>query len=502
MKHELNINNAATRVVTKKWGRMSGNNIAEYINLGGFSGLEKVLKLKPEDVIKRIEVSGLRGKGGAGYPAGLKWRCCAGQTGEKYIVSNFSNCDNTNMIVNAMIHNDVYSAIEGIMIAGYAIGADSGIIFLRNTQAVEYNIIRAALEQMRSSKILGKGILKSDFQFDIQVVMGKNNAEKGQEIIILRSLEGLSPVTVCNRPHSAEAGLNGKPTLYHSMETLASVPAILEEGYIETKIVQLIDTENDITLITEVAIGSSIGDVLEREGIPTEGIKAFSFGESMGAIFPPDRLGILLDFDGINNAGGAFGNAVIRILREKECLVDRVMRCYEVSSVECCGRCVFGRMGTAQIYETLKDITKKRGKADDLDCMREIAEAMLLVSSCNQGKCAAQMILSALDFFQNEFDMHIRRKTCEAQVCKGYLSYYISPEACDGCGKCLSVCQRDAIEGEDDYIHVLVHDMCDSCADCVSICPNKAIRIVGESTPKIPDSPIPVGSWKQSRRRR
>ncbi len=358
MRHELNSNNAATPVVTKKWGRMSGNNIAEYINLGGFSGLKNALKLNPEDVIKQIEVSGLRGKGGAGYPAGLKWSSCAGQTGEKYIVSNFSNCDDTNMIVNTMIHNDVYAAIEGMMIAGYAIDANLGIIFLRNTQTVEYYIISAALEQMRFSKILGKEILKSDFQFDIQVVMGKNNAEKGQEIIILRSLAGLSPVTVCNRPHAAEAGLYGKSTLYHSMETLASVPAILEEAYLETKLVQLVDTENETILITEVAIGSSIGDILVREGITTEGIKAFSFGGSMGALFPPERLGMLIDFDEINHAGGAFGNAVIRILREKECLVDNVMHCYAVSSAECCGRCVFGRMGTAQIYETLKDITK------------------------------------------------------------------------------------------------------------------------------------------------
>jgi len=401
-----------------------------------------------------------------------------------------------------MIQHDVYSAIEGMMIAGYAIGANSGIIFLRNTQRVEDTIIRAALEQLRASKILGKGILGSDFLFDIDVIMGKSMAEKGQQAIVLRSLEGLSPVTLCNRLHATTAGLYGKPTLYHAMETLAAVPAILEDGYYETKLVQLVDPENDLMRIIEVAIGSSIADSLEREGIPTAGIKAFSFGGSMGALFPPDRLGMLVDFDAINHAGGAFGNAVIRILREKECLVDNVMHSYAVSSAACCGRCVFGRMGTAQLYETLKDITKKRGKTDDLACMREVAEAMVLASSCNQGKSAAQMILSALDFFQNEFDLHIRRKTCEAQVCKGYLSYYISPEGCDGCGKCLSVCQRDAIEGEVDYIHVMVQDMCDSCADCVSVCPNQAIRIVGESTPKIPERPIPVGSWKPSRRRR
>lgn len=464
------------------------------------SSMKVAMTMQPGEILTLIERSGLKGRGGASFPAAEKWRQVAGQDGEKYIVANFSNCDDNNEIIGLMIRKDVISAIEGLIIAAYAVGAPKGYIFLRLGQETEKEIVDKALVSLRGQGLLGVNILEMGFSFDIELFVGQHESEKGQQIFVLNAIAGELPVTKYGRNHVTEAGLFGKPTVYHSMETLACVTSVIDGRYIETKMVQVRDGTNGINSIFEAAVGTPIGELLKMAGVDMVGLKAFTVGGSMGALFTPEQTGVTLNADELISKGAIYGNTVIDVLRNDVCIIEYLRKCYICCKLECCGRCVFGRMGTQQIFQILTDIGMKRGKSDDIYILREVAQGMKAASSCSQGQVAANLILSALDRFEQEFDEHIKRSTCQAMRCPGYVTYHILPEKCTGCSTCLKACELKAIEGEDDYIHVINTDFCTNCGICYEVCLEDAIVMAGNVKPKTPTEPIPVGSWRKNDR--
>lgn len=463
------------KVITKNWGNPDTT----------MPALQKALAMDPAEILALVESAGLTGRGGACFPAADKWKLCAAQEGDRYVVVNFSNCDDDNRIPNSILQNDICLAVEGLFIAAHTIGAEKAVIFLRNNQAGAVPTVEAAVQAANT--------ILPDLKVTIHV--GETESEKGQSQLVLRAIEHGVPVTSQGHPHAAVSGLYGKPTLYHSVETLCCVPAIVLGTYEESKLVQVLDEDQHINCVLEMPAGATIADAISQAGASLEDIKAVSVGGYLGALFLPDQLEVCLSREALEKQGAAFGDLVIRLIHKRECMVDFVKNCYQKSSVECCGRCVFGRLGTTQIRQILQDIAARRGKAEDLALLQEVAEGMQECCSCHQGQVAANMILSALRLFREEFELHALRRNCPARVCRGFISYYIDPELCDGCEACVRVCPKRAIEGEAAYIHVLDQTACNACGECVGTCPKGAVKLVGTVKPKLPEEPIPVGTW-------
>lgn len=457
--------------------------------------LRKAASMEPKEIIELVRSSGLVGKGGGCFPAAEKWALCSAQGGEHICVANFSNCDDDNKIVDSIIQSRLFPGVEGLAIACLAVGAEEAYIFLRLRQKDFRPAVEAAA--LAATEICP--------QLKIHVYLGEKESDKGQAQLVMKAIERGVPITEQNYTHAAVSGLFGKPTLYHSVETLTHVPAIVLGKYKDNKLVQVIDSASGINCVLEMDEGTTVAEVLKAAGVQFDGIKAVSIGGYMGALFTPAQLDTRLERDELMNLGGDFGDLVLRVLRQDDCIVNYVMECYARSSVECCGRCVYGRLGSAQIHMILQNICSRKGKPDDLALLCEVAEGMKQGCSCNQGKCAANMILTAVERFRSEFEAHIVRKLCPSRTCRSFLEYYIDPVSCTGCGDCLSSCHENAIEGEDDYIHVIDGSACTSCGKCVSACKAGAVKLVGSVKPKLPDEPIPVGSWKGAagaRRRR
>ena len=462
-------------VVTKYWGAADVS----------CSALMKAQSMNAEEIISLLDRSGLAGRGGAGFSCAENLRTVLQNGGTGYVVANLSNCDNDNDIVNSMVRNDAVSLVEGAAIAAYATGARKIILFMRNTQ-------RGLVETVEKAIAAVKAVFPS---LNAAVHVGESDYEKGQSQIILKILAGGVPVTECDKKHAAEAGLDGLPTLYHSAETLACVAAVLRGEYEDTRLIQVLDKQKKFSKVLEVPTGTTIAEALEQAGAPTEDLKVVTVGGYMGIVLKPSQLSLPLTPEALKKEGGMFGNLILQLVHRGTCMVDFLFHCYEESARECCGRCVYGRLGTAQIRQILRDISARRCKPDDMELMKEIAEAMEQACSCNQGKTAAHMILSGIKNFSEESEAHSRKKTCPENVCRGYVSYHIDPVKCTGCEECRTACPAKAIEGRADYIHVIDDIRCTGCRKCIAVCGQNAIIVAGKIKPKGPEEPIPVGSW-------
>jgi len=467
-----------------------------------FSGLSRALGLSPDRVIEEIKRSGLRGRGGAGYPTGLKWRQCADEAknGESYVVANALDSDQRAPIGRFLAEECPMALIEGVMLAAYAVGAKKAYVCINEGYDKAAERLKEAAEKAKAAV---PGI-------DTEIEFLKLKSELGEETVLIRDIEGKTRMPSLRPPYPSTSGINGKPTLVNSAETLVCAAAVMRAGADAFKSVGEPDSPGTKLFgvcgavsgpgLYEVPMGTTLKELLEAAGVNAEKpLKAILVGGTAGAFVSPEQTDMHLDYEGIAQKGGVIGSSVIYVANESDCIVDLSYNCLTVSNSRSCGKCVLCREGTYQLKEMLKDITEGKAKPEDLDLMVEIGESMRAGAFCGMGRSAANPVLTALSLLKDEFEAHIRRKKCDAMVCKKYVSFFILPEKCQGCEKCLDVCPEDAIDGEEDMIHVIDQTGCTRCGKCFDVCPPEYSAVVkaGAVKPQVPKKPIPVGSWKK-----
>jgi NADH:ubiquinone oxidoreductase subunit F (NADH-binding)/(2Fe-2S) ferredoxin/NAD-dependent dihydropyrimidine dehydrogenase PreA subunit len=483
---------AQDRQILSKNREISPYSIEDYITVGGYRALTKVLEqMSPEEIIHEIKVSGLRGRGGGGFPTGRKWAECHEAPGdEKYVICNADEGDPGAYMDRCVLEGNPYLIIEGMTIGAYAVGATQGYIYVRNEYPLAVKHARLAVEQARKQGLLGENILGSLFSFDIDVARGGGAFVCGESTALMASLEGKVGEPHPKDVHTVVDGLWHKPTTLNNVETWANVPSIILDGARTfaskgtkgskgTKILALTGRIKNTGLV-EVAMGTTIRDVVfDIGGGATNGkaIKAVQTGGPSGGCLPVDKFDLPVDFDVLNEAGSMVGSGGMVVMDETSCMVDVAKYFLTFLQDESCGTCVPCRLGIDRMLEIITDITEGRGTLEKIDLLKELADTVTQTSLCGLGKTAANPVLSTLRYFREEYEAHINDKRCPAGVCKALIEYYIDPEKCTGCGRCARSCIHEAICGEKKEPHVINPELCQKCGICVSECQHEAILV-------------------------
>jgi NADH:ubiquinone oxidoreductase subunit F (NADH-binding)/(2Fe-2S) ferredoxin/NAD-dependent dihydropyrimidine dehydrogenase PreA subunit len=484
------------RLALRNCGVIDPENVDEYIIRGGYIGLKKALQMEPLAVVNEVKSSGLRGRGGAGFPTGMKWQFANSSSGEKkYIVCNADEGDPGAFMDRSLLEGDPHAVLEGMMIAGRAIGADEGYIYVRSEYPLAIKRLRTAISQAEKYGILGENILGTGFNFKIKIKEGAGAFVCGEETALLSSIEGNRGVPRHRPPFPAVEGLWGKPTCINNVETLANVPLILRrgaekfasvgtEGSKGTKVFALTGKVNNTGLV-EVPMGVTIREVVFDIGGGIrygKKFKAAQIGGPSGGCIPEEHLDLPIDFDSLTAAGAMMGSGGLVVVDEDTCMVDMARYFLNFTKNESCGQCIPCRLGTSQMYNILEDITEGRGKPEDLDLLEELAWAVKKGSMCGLGQTAPNPVLTTLRYFRHEYEAHVNEKRCPALVCKALLQYSIDQEKCIGCQRCTKECPVDAISGEKKEPHVIDQDKCIKCGACYEVCPKKvrAVQVLSE----------------------
>ena len=489
-----------------------GNNIKidpkcidDYLVVGGYSALAKVLfQMTSEQVVEEVKKSGLRGRGGGGFPTGIKWDAARNAPGEtKYVIVNADEGDPGAFMDRAVLEGNPHSILEGLIIGAYAIGAHEGYVYVRQEYPLALENVNIAIAQAREYGFLGRNILGSDFDFDIKVHRGAGAFVCGEETALLLSLEGKPGEPRARPPYPATSGLWGKPTNINNVETWANVPLIINKGadwYNQigtakskgTKIFSLVGKIKNTGLV-EVPMGATLRDIIYKigDGIPAgKKFKAVQTGGPAGGCIPEEHLDIPVDFDELSKAGAIMGSGGMIVMDEDTCMVDVARYFVNFLAQESCGKCSPCREGVKQMRRILTDITEGRGKESDIELLEELAMSTGSASLCALGRSAPNPVLSTIRYFRHEYETHIKEKRCPSYTCQGLVSYYIDPAKCDACRICARECSSEAIVGGKNLIHYVDQTKCNSCGTCFEICPARfgaVIRISGESAP----APIP-----------
>ena len=506
-----------TPLVLRNKGKIDPENIDHYIAEDGYSALEKVLSsMTPEEVIEEISKSGLRGRGGAGFPTGLKWKICRAQKkNPKYLIANCDEGDPGAYMDRSIMESDPHSVIEGMIIAAYAIGASQGFVYIRTEYPLALKRINIAISQAREYGLLGENILGSNFSFDIEIREGAGAFVCGEETALINSIEGKIPEPKQRPPYPAEQGLWGCPTVINNVETLANVPIIISKGadwYSRigtekskgTKIFSLVGKINNTGLI-EVPMGITLREIIYYigGGIPGDKkLKAVQTGGPSGGCIPADMLDLQIDYENLTQVGSMMGSGGMIVMDEDTCMVDVAKFFIQFTHDESCGKCSICREGSGALLEVLTRITEGKGKEEDIDFLQELGEAIKDASMCGLGKTLPNPVLSTLKYFREEYEAHIKEKKCPARVCKELIIYYIIPEKCVGCTKCLKECPTGAIQGELKHIHIINQNMCSKCGTCFEVCPPKVsavAKLTGDEINNIKhlEKPISVKAYKE-----
>jgi NADH-quinone oxidoreductase subunit F len=476
------------RIALRNCGHIAPTNISHYIaHDGGFSGLSNALEMTPEDVIEKILNSGLRGRGGAGFPTGKKWEFCRKSPGsEKYIICNADEGDPGAFMDRSLLEGDPYSVLEGMLIGAYAIGATSGYIYIRAEYPLAIERLTEALQQMENHGLIGENILGSEFSFHITIKEGAGAFVCGEETALIASIEGKRGMPRQRPPFPASRGLWGKPTNINNVETWANVSAVLQKGdswyagygtptNSGTKTFALAGKIERPGLI-EVPMGIILRQVIEQigGGVPDgKKFKAVQTGGPSGGCIPASLLDSPVDFESFNAAGSIMGSGGMVVMDEDTCMVDIARYFLDFTQKESCGECVPCRLGTKQMLCILEDITQGKGRPEDIDLLTEICQVVKSGSLCGLGQTAPNPVLTTLRYFRDEYEAHIFDKRCPARVCKDLLYYTISPEKCTGCVLCAKSCPVEAITGEKKKVHVIDQSKCIKCGICLERCPAK-----------------------------
>lgn len=485
--------------------KIDPKSIADYLAVGGYSALVKALcHTAPEQIIELVKKSNLRGRGGAGFPAGRKWEFARNSPGEtKYVVVNADEGDPGAFMDRALLEGNPHSVLEGLIIGAYAIGAHEGYFYVRQEYPLAVENITAAIKQAEEYGFLGKNILGSGFDITIKIHRGAGAFVCGEETALLKSLEGKAGEPRPRPPYPAVKGLWDKPTNINNVETWANIPVIINngadffasigtDGSKGTKIFSLVGKVNNTGLV-EVPMGITLRDIIYKVGggIP-EGkkFKAVQTGGPSGGCIPEEYLDIKVDYDELAKVGAIMGSGGMIVMDEDTCMVDVAKYFLNFLTDESCGKCVPCREGIRQMLKILTRISKGKGREGDVELLEELSEATRDASLCALGGTAPNPVMSTIRYFRNEFEAHIKEKKCPAYVCKDLVLYCIDPEKCKACMICLRKCPANCISGGKNRIHVIDQEKCTKCGTCFEVCPPRfgaVRRLSGEPVP----SPIP-----------
>ena len=465
--------------------------IEDYVAVGGYQALAVALRKSPEDIIKTVKNSGLRGRGGAGFSTGDKWAMARKQRGDvKYIICNADEGDPGAYMDRSLLEGNPHSIIEGMLIGGYAIGAQEGWVYVRNEYPLAIKNLTIAIKKTKELGLLGEDILGSTFNFDIKIAKGAGAFVCGEETALMFSIEGKRGIPKQRPPYPVEKGLFGKPTNINNVETWANVPKIMEKGADwfskmgtetskGTKIFSLVGKVKNTGLV-EVPMGITLKEVIFDIGggmLNGKGFKAVQTGGPSGGCIPEKLIDLPVDYESLTKAGSIMGSGGMIVMDEGTCMVDVAKYFLNFLQDESCGKCLSCRKGIQKMLEIVTDITEGKGKEDDLETLEELAYVVRDVSLCGLGQTAPNPVLSTLRYFRDEYLTHIRNKKCPAGVCKTLIKYSIDAEKCTGCTACLKVCPQDAIKGEKEKPHSVIEEKCIKCGMCYDICQYDAVVI-------------------------
>ena len=506
-------------LVLKKAGIIDPEKIEDYIAREGYVALEKVVTtLTPLDVIEEITHSGLRGRGGAGFPTGIKWKVCRGEKKiPKYIIGNCDEGDPGAYMDRSLLESDPHSVVEGITIAAYAIGASQGFVYVRTEYPLALQRLRGAITQANEYGLLGASILGSCFSFNLEIREGSGAFVCGEETSLIHSIEGENPEPRQRPPFPAQVGLWGCPTIINNVETLATVPLIINHGADwysgigtatskGTKIFSLVGKINNTGLI-EVPMGITLREIIYDigGGIPdNKQFKAVQTGGPSGGCIPSGLIDLPIDYETLKNAGSMMGSGGMIVMDEDTCMVDVSKFFLQFTDDESCGKCSACRDGSDALLEVLTRISSGEGREGDLEFLEELGQAIKDASMCGLGQTLPNPVLSTLRYFRDEYAAHIADKNCPAKVCKPLIKYYIAPDKCPGCTLCLKNCPAGAVKGENKHIHVIDQSVCTKCGECFEICPPKisaVVKLSGQEALELKSlpGPVPAKEWKARR---
>lgn len=477
------------RIALKNCGITDPQNIEEYIAMDGYFALGKILRdLSPKEVIDIMKESGLRGRGGAGFPTGRKWETAFQyDSDKKYVICNADEGDPGAFMDRSILEKDPHSVLEAMAIAGYAIGSDQGFIYVRAEYPVAVKRLERAIKQAKELGVLGKNILGTGFSFDIELRLGAGAFVCGEGTALIESIEGKRGMPRTKIHRTAHKGLWQKPTIINNVETFANVPVIFQRGVDwfkaigtekspGTKVFSLVGKVNRADLV-EVPMGMSVREIIYSlgGGLPNgKAFKSVQTGGPSGGCIPEDLLDTPVDFESLARIGSIMGSGGMVVMDEDDCMVDIAKFFLEFTVDESCGKCVPCREGTKRLLEILEKITSGEGTLDDITRMEKLANVLSTASLCGLGQTAANPVVSTLRYFRNEYESHIIDKKCPAGSCRGLVEYYIT-DKCIGCTRCKKVCPVACISGEVKQRHEIDQSICIKCGSCYDVCPVNAI---------------------------
>ncbi len=480
------------RVVLRNCGKIDPGNIEDYIAEDGYQALGKVLSsMEPDAVIEEILKSGLRGRGGAGFPTGKKWMLARDSVGEqKYLVCNADEGDPGAFMNRRVLEGDPHSVLEGMIIGGYTIGANQGFIYCRAEYPVAVETLNIAIKQARSMGLLGKNILGSGFDFDLEVRMGAGAFVCGEETALISSIEGKRGEPRPRPPFPAVKGVFGKPTNINNVESYANIPQIINKGAEwfaslgteKSKGTKTFALAGDLKKpgLVEVPMGITLRELVYDVGggiKDDKGFKAAQIGGPMGGCLPSQYLDLPVDYESLISAGAMMGSGGLIVLDDETCMVDIARYFMDFTQDESCGKCTPCRVGTRRILEILERICDGKGKDGDIETLEYLCKEINTASLCGLGQGAPNPVISTLKHFRHEYEAHIYEKRCPAKVCKALITYSIAEDVCTGCTVCARNCPVNAITGERRQAHVIDPDICIRCGICAQVCNFNAVEV-------------------------
>ena len=481
------------RIALRNVGRILATSIDEYLENDGYKALEKALKMTPEQIIDEVTQSGLRGRGGGGFPTGLKWSFARKSPGdEKYIICNGDEGDPGAFMDRSVMEGDPHSVLEGMIIGGRAIGATTGIVYVRAEYPLAVKNLKIAVDEARKRGFLGKNILNSDFSFEIVIKEGAGAFVCGEETALIASVEGERGMPRKRPPYPAVSGYLEKPTNINNVETFSNIPPIILHGSKEyskygfdksrgTKVFALAGKIKRVGL-AEVPMGMTLREVIFDIGGGMSGVKKFKavqLGGPSGGCIPEHLLDTKVGYETIIETGAIIGSGGMIVMDETTCMVDIARFFLRFTQNESCGKCTFCRIGTKRMLELLDKICEGNGTMEDIDKLESLAHEVKQLSLCGLGQTAPNPVITTLRYFRHEYEAHVRDKHCIAGKCKELSTFIIEEEPCTGCHACSRVCPVNAISGEPRAIHKIDQDICVKCGQCYSVCRFDAIRVGG-----------------------